>query len=128
MNKEEEIYYEHNDQYFLQVSINKVPEIVIYDLGQYYEPFKRGIDSEGVCPLISGQIIKHGKRTYRVDRIFCKEKGKNIKQNGYDFDGHCYIFIDSTIGLTNKKPFAKKPSEVNAMINKFIITNWPGWN
>lgn len=121
---EDEKYYSHNDQYIYQISINKPPVIKIYDLGQYYEPFCLSTFRIGVCPLGQSYVVKHGKWTYRVDRIFCKAKGHTIQKNGYNFDGHCYVFIDITMGVPiNKKPFAKKPSEIDKMIkeNKLII-------
>ncbi len=120
-----EIYYVHNDQYMYQTSINTPPEIKIYDLGQHYEPFSLSQERIGVCPLGQDYVVKHGEKTYRVDRILCKAKGHSIKENGYDFDGHCYVFIDITMD-TNKrrKPFAKKPSLIEKLIKekKIIIT------
>ena len=128
---EEEIYYERKDQYMYQLSRNKPPVIKIYDLGQYYEPFSLSRARIGTCPLNKDYVIKHGKWTYRVDRIFCKSKGHSMQENGYDFDGHCYIFIDITMDVpVNKKPFAKKPSVIEQMLkeNKLIIINTPKWN
>lgn len=78
------------------------------NLTQYYE-------STEIKPLINEHIVKHGDRSYRVDRWF--KSGK-----------HCYVFVDITMGVgQHRKPFAKRPSDVQELIknNKITITNTP---
>lgn len=82
------------------------------DLTDFYEPIE-------IRPLLNDHIVTHGTRTYRVER----------HQKGFtkiSFTEHCYVFIDITINAKqHKKPFAKKPSVIQEMINnkKLIITN-----
>lgn len=123
-------YYVKNDQYLLNYDIDKPDMILIFDLGQYYEEFRCGRNSTGVFPINKGGIVTTGGKTFFVDRVECSSKGKSIAENGYDFDGHCYIFIDITEKeKAHIKPFAKKASEVNkSIMNKTIVVQDFGFN
>ena len=56
-------YYDRGDQYMLHVD-NDIPDlIIIYDLGQYYEPFKSGKDKTGICPINKKSTHLQGDKT-----------------------------------------------------------------
>lgn len=76
------------------------------DLTEYYEP-------KISKPLLAGHIVSHNNVTYRVDRWFKAPK---------DIECHCYVFVDITIDTTlHIKPFAKKPSDVEALLKNNIL-------
>lgn len=64
--------------------------------------FKRFYEMEGIKPLIQNAIVDVDGRQFRVDRWF-------------SIDGHCYEFMDLTIGEAYP-PFFKSPSYVKESI------------
>lgn len=84
-------------------------------------------ESKRIKPLLARSLVSVGDTTYRIEREW--EGNLPFAEN------HCYVFVAIDGNLFNSKgrpikPFAKKPSEVQALIEegKIIIVKLFNWD